>query len=142
MCEILGCPREQILGRRIFEFTDEENTRIFRENVARRERGESSTYEIALTRPDGGQIPCLVTAMPLLDDRGVKIGSFAMFTDITQRRQAEESVRRSQRLLQSVLDNTNALIYVKALDGRYLIVNRKWCELVQMRRCIPRAERQ
>lgn len=132
MCEILGCPREQILGRRIFEFTDEENTRIFRENVARRERGESSTYEIALTRPDGGQIPCLVTAMPLLDDRGVKIGSFAMFTDITQRRQAEESVRRSQRLLQSVLDNTNALIYVKALDGRYLIVNRKWCELVQM----------
>ena len=108
-----------------------ENTRIFRENVARRARREADTYEIALTRPDGTQIPCQVTAMPLLDDHGVKIGSFAMFTDITERRRAEESLRRSQRLLQSVMDNTNALIYVKDSDGRYLVVNRKWCELLQ-----------
>jgi len=88
MCEILGRPREQILGRRIFEFTDEENTGSSR-RTSLAERGERGSYEVALTRPDGSRIPCQVSASPLYDDRGVKIGSFAMFTNITERKRLE-----------------------------------------------------
>ncbi len=92
MCQILGRPRDEIVGRRIFDFTDEENTRVFKENVARRARGESGTYEVSLLKPDGSLIPCRVSAMPLLDERGVKTGSFAMFTDITEQKRAEREV--------------------------------------------------
>jgi two-component system sensor histidine kinase/response regulator len=93
MCQILGRPREQILGRTIFEFTDEDNTRIFKENVARRSKGEAGSYEISLLRDDGGLVPCHVSAMPLLDESGAKTGSFAMFTDITERKRAEVELR-------------------------------------------------
>jgi two-component system sensor histidine kinase/response regulator len=93
MCAILGRKREEVLGRSIFDFTDEANTGIFKENIARRARGEVGSYEVALTRADGTLVPCRVNATPLLDDKGVKIGSFAFFTDITLEKRREEELR-------------------------------------------------
>ena len=46
-------------------------------------------------RSDGKQVPCLVNASPLLDGDGCKIGSFGMFTDIAERKQMEEELRRN-----------------------------------------------
>jgi PAS domain S-box-containing protein len=89
MCRILKRPREEIVGHRIFDFTDEENTRIFRENVARRAHGESGTYEISLIARDGSLVPCQLSASPLLDEQGSKVGAFALCTDITLRKQQE-----------------------------------------------------
>ena len=82
MAEILGRPREEIMGRTIFEFVDAANEAIFHDQVRRRQQGETGAYEIALLRPDGTQVPCLFNATPLLDDEGVRIGSFAMVADL------------------------------------------------------------
>ncbi len=92
MCAILRRPREQIIGRRIFEFTDEANTRIFKENVSRRAHGESGAYEVSLSAPDGSLVPCQFSASPLLDENGSKIGAFALCTDITLRKQQETEI--------------------------------------------------
>ncbi|MEZ0395986.1 MAG: PAS domain S-box protein [Anaerolineales bacterium] len=43
--------------------------------------------------------------------------------ELLERKQAEEALRQSQTLLQSILDHANAMIYLKDLDGRYLLVN-------------------
>ncbi len=104
MCQILGRTRDQILGHPIFDFTDEENTRLFKENVAKRARGESGSYEVSLLRPDGSLVPCQVNATPLHDEQGVKIGSFAMFTDITERKRSEQALRDSERRLRAQND--------------------------------------
>ena len=87
MAEILGRPREEIMGRTIFEFVDAANEAIFHDQVRRRQQGETGAYEIALLRPDGTQVPCLFNATPLLDDEGVRIGSFAMVADLRRFRQ-------------------------------------------------------
>jgi PAS domain S-box-containing protein len=50
-------------------------------------------------------------------------------TEIAVRRQAEEDSKRSQRLLQDIVDNSMAVIYVKDLQGHYLLVNRRFSEL-------------
>lgn len=96
MCEILGRPREEIIGRRIFEFVDDENRRIFKESVAKRELGVAESYEVALSRPDGSQVPCLASATPLTDEQGVKIGSFALFADITERKRSEMELKSAK----------------------------------------------
>ncbi len=49
--------------------------------------------------------------------------------DIAERRRAEEALRASQRLLQAVMDNSIAIIYVKDTEGRYLLVNRHFEQL-------------
>ena len=46
-----------------------------------------------------------------------------------ERRQAESATRESQELLHAITDNTEAIIYVKDLQGRYLMVNRRYSEL-------------
>ena len=38
-------------------------------------------------------MPCRANAMPLLDEHGVKVGSFALFTDITDQKRFEEELR-------------------------------------------------
>ena len=40
-----------------------------------------------------------------------------------------EALHESQQLLVAIIDNSAAVIYVKDLEGRYLLVNRLFCEL-------------
>ena len=52
----------------------------------------------ALQRPDGVNVPCLFNASTFFDEKGVKKGSFALVTDITARKLAEEQVRRAKEI--------------------------------------------
>ncbi|MBI5248638.1 MAG: response regulator [Desulfomonile tiedjei] len=98
LCTILGRRQEQIVGRRILDFVDEENRQIFVAQLEERKRGKSGAYEISLQRPDGVNVPCLISATPFLDDKGAKKGSFALVTDITDRKQADEQMRRAKEM--------------------------------------------
>ncbi|WP_052672422.1 PAS domain S-box protein [Aliterella atlantica] len=63
----------------------------------------------------------IVTA---LRDRNGKLRGFSLVVrDITERRQSQEALRESEQRLQAILDNSTALIYVKDLQGRYLMIN-------------------
>ena len=44
------------------------------------------------------------------------------------------ALRESQHLLQAIVDNTTAVIFAKDIEGRYMLVNRGFEELFQMRR--------
>jgi PAS domain S-box-containing protein len=48
----------------------------------------------------------------------------------SEREQAEVALRHSQALLQAVVDASTALIYVKDLQGRFLLVNRSLADLL------------
>ncbi len=98
LCTILGRPQEQIVGQQILDFVDEENRKIFVAQLEERKRGKSGAYEISLQRPDGVNVPCLISATPFLDDKGAKYGSFALVTDITDRKQADEQMRRAKEM--------------------------------------------
>src|SRR5260370_10807117 len=53
---------------------------------------------------------------------------------IAQRRQGEEALRDSQHLLQAIIDNSQAVIFVKDLEGRYLLINSRFEELFHVSR--------
>src|SRR5271157_3221947 len=44
----------------------------------------------------------------------------------SERRKAEEALRASEERLQDIVDNTTAVIFVKDLELRYLLVNREF----------------
>jgi PAS domain S-box-containing protein len=78
-----------------------------------------------------------------LDEIGVLGNTFNVMTEqlcglvqsleerVQERKQAEEALRASQRRLQDIIDNSSALVSVKDLDGRYLLVNRRTAEVFQ-----------
>jgi PAS domain S-box-containing protein len=95
MSTILGRTKEEIIGRKIYDFMDEENIEKVRRQERMRSESKSSLYEVSLMRSGGKRVPCLVNASPLFDGGGNKIGSFGMFTDISERRHMEADLRRN-----------------------------------------------
>ena len=51
---------------------------------------------------------------------------------VTDRKRAENALRRNEQLLQDVVNNTTAVIYVKYADGRYLLVNRRFEQIFDL----------
>jgi PAS domain S-box-containing protein len=58
----------------------------------------------------------------------------AVIVDITERKRAEEELRESEQRLQDIVDNTTAMVFVKDLDLRYLLVNREYERRHRVRR--------
>jgi PAS domain S-box-containing protein len=56
-----------------------------------------------------------------------------LLQEARERERAEETVRSSQLLLQAIVDNSMAVIYVKDLQGRYLLVNRRYEDIFHRR---------
>jgi PAS domain S-box-containing protein len=56
-------------------------------------------------------------------------GVVAVGTDITELKQAEQAVRESEALLKTVVDNIPAVVFLKSMEGRYTLINRKYEEL-------------
>ncbi len=70
--------------------TDREN---LLEQMGRRERGEASVFEQRLRAKDGEALWILVSGTPIKNEFGNFCGSFAMMTDITERKQAEQQLQ-------------------------------------------------
>jgi PAS domain S-box-containing protein len=130
MCEILGRAKGEIIGRKIYDFLDEESRSKVRKQEEMRRESKRSLYEASLIRSNGEKVPCLVNASPLLDKDGDKIGSFGMFTDITERKAAEEAVRESRERLDTILKTTAQGFWLNDKDDNIMEVNEAMCEIL------------
>jgi PAS domain S-box-containing protein len=126
LCRILRRPRKEIVGRRIADFTDEGNTQVFKKNVSRRVHGEFGNYEVSLSAPDGSLVPCQVSASPLLDEQGTKIGAFALCTDITERKRAEQELANRLAFQQALIETIPYPMFVKDAEGRFIRCNKAY----------------
>ncbi len=50
--------------------------------------------------------------------------------DITRRRRMEVALSKSSAQLQDLVDNTSDVIQLISLDGKFIFVNRAWCEIL------------
>ena len=74
----------------------------------------------------------------LVSQASISLDHARLYADLTQenndRRRAEEALRVSEERLQDIVDNTSAVISVKDLDLRYLLVNREYERRHRVRR--------
>jgi two-component system cell cycle sensor histidine kinase/response regulator CckA len=130
MCEMLEYTREEILGQPAYDFFDAENQKIISSQVERRRQGLINSYEISWRRKDGQNIHTIISPKPLLDDNGEYRGSFAVVTDITERKIANESLKASEANYRSIFNAVNDAIFVHDIEtGQILDVNKKMCEM-------------
>jgi PAS domain S-box-containing protein len=79
--------------------------------------------ELRMRRCDGSVIWVRNTTRAIPDEKRAAICYEGSAEDITARREAEDALRRNYNLLHAVIDNTPDAIFVKDLQGRYLMVN-------------------
>src|SRR3954463_4045398 len=58
-----------------------------------------------------------------------RVARLIVATDVTEDRERERALLESEKRLHDLIDATTAVIYVKAIDGRYLLVNKRFEEL-------------
>ncbi len=92
-CEMTGYRREELLGKVTFDVLfDEEGCRFVSEANQQRRKGASSRHELRLKKKTGEMLWSIVGGTPITDTNGAVTGSMRVFTDITERKNAEEQL--------------------------------------------------
>ena len=95
------------------------------------EGGARSTNENV--RQDGETILCDWYNTPLVDGGGHVMGVASLVMDVTERRRAEEEVRRSEARFRSVWENSLDGMRLTDAGGRMVLVNDAFCRMVGRR---------
>lgn len=123
LAKILGVTIEEGLTLPITELIHPDDRDTMPMRRAQRERGEGASYEQRLLRRDGTVCWALLESSPLFDDDGRFEGVLTMVTDITQRKLAEEALRRSESRFRTLADSGLIGVIVFDQDGEPIEVN-------------------
>lgn len=123
MAEMLGYTREEMLGVQVASFMFHDQLEDHTEKMKKRQIGKGDTYERRFIRKDGAHIWCNVSATSIVDEAGKFAGSFAMLTDITERKLAEEALRQSEEKYRTLFEDAVLGIFRSTPGGQYLDIN-------------------
>ncbi|HSB90303.1 MAG TPA: PAS domain S-box protein [Anaerolineales bacterium] len=98
---LLGYTAEELTGRHLSTIIPPDQVAVVRAANARRAEGESDRYELQLQRKDGTRISVLVSGSPRFQD-GELEGTIAVFTDITELKEAQRDVARRAEVMQAL----------------------------------------
>jgi PAS domain S-box-containing protein len=87
--------------------------------------GVCELFEKQYIRRDGTHVPVLVAAAAIEGTRGENV---AFVLDLTERKRAEEAVRRSEREIRDVIETIPAIVWIARPDGSNEFANRRWVE--------------
>ncbi|MEW5859730.1 MAG: PAS domain S-box protein [Cyanobacteriota bacterium] len=109
LSEMLGYSIEEMQGRPLFDFMDDEGKAIAARQAKLHHQGIEDKIDFKFCCKDGSFRWAIVSSAPILDAAGNYAGAFAMVTDITARRQAEEALRESEARLREQATRENLL---------------------------------
>ncbi|MEE8147738.1 MAG: PAS domain S-box protein, partial [Longimicrobiales bacterium] len=124
--EVLGRPITTVILRP--EETKQEFDRMREALKTGSWRGE---YE--QRRKDGGSFWADTVLSLVTDETGKPCAIIGIDRDITKRKRAEEALRESYNLFHAVVEGTTDAVFVKDLDGRYLVINSTGAEMMGRR---------
>jgi PAS domain S-box-containing protein len=133
--ELLGYSREEfpdILESWTSRLHPEDSERVLAALRAHLEQHEPYDVEYRLLTQQGEYRWFRARGQAVWDEHGHPIRMAGSLQCITDRKQMEEALRRSERLLKDVIDNTTAVIYVKLADGRFLLTNRRFQQIFNL----------
>ncbi len=93
MADMLEYAIDEMIGQKLDIFLEPEELADHEHQMQERSKGNAGFYERRFHRKDGKVVWCNVSATPIFNDKKQFAGSFAMITDITERKQAEMQIK-------------------------------------------------
>jgi len=122
-CDIVGYEVEEALGMRTLDLIDREYHSKIRSETELRKTGVSSAYDAVMTRKDGSKRIVEVSAVPYRDDDGKIVGTTGLLIDITEKRAAEEALRRSEQRYRDLIEQLPVGVAIARLDETFELAN-------------------
>ena len=115
--EMVGYTVDELIGLSLGTLTFPEDGQDVVGMMERRRQGLPEQEEMRFRCKDGSEIWTIKATAPLFDEAGTFAGSFAFFSDLTDRKRAETRLRTSEVRLRSYFEYVPAGIVLASLDG-------------------------
>jgi PAS domain S-box-containing protein len=126
-CEAISgyTPEEYLANSALMaEIIHPDDRAAYHNHLQELELPDSSDLEFRIVRKDGAVRWISHHCQPIYGEDGVFMGRRGTNRDISERKNAEMALARSEELMRGITDNSSAVIFVKDLQGHYLFVNR------------------
>jgi PAS domain S-box-containing protein len=132
MNELIGMHYSEIIDAEWIEIVKEKYKTQVKNNI------EETLIEFCI-RTKYGDLKWVEQSAVLIMENNLPVGFQCIIKDISERKEMEDVLRKyevelvqNQERLQSILDNAASLIYIKDLEGRYLLTNKKFKEVLHV----------
>ena len=121
--EIIGIPKDQILGREFFSLIGKRDEEFLEEMVMRGEGlGEKVCTEMSIQTPQGQVKEAEVCIAPTRSDDG-RIKTYAYIRDITERKRFEKELRESEEKFRNLFERVQHGLFISSKEGKFLDCN-------------------
>jgi PAS domain S-box-containing protein len=98
LAQMLGWNNEEMPGKSLFDFLDEENRQSALENLACCRQGVAVQFDLNLRTLDGRNLRTRASTLPLFDEVGQYSGALALIIDLTEPKLLEGQQQQEQKL--------------------------------------------
>ena len=117
-CDMVGYAREEVEGQSFRRFTHPDDIARDEEQLkAIRAGGESSTIDKRFIHKSGREVWVRRSAAVLRDETGTPRMVIGAFVDLTEQRQKDRALLKTNGFLNAIVENTPIAIYTTDLDG-------------------------
>lgn len=136
LCDIVGYTEQELLATNFQAITYPDDLATDLAYVTQLLAGEISAYHMEKRYIHKlGKIVWIQLSVSLIrDSEGRPLYFIAQIQNVTERHRVTAELRESEARLQAILDNSPTLIFLKDIEGRYLMVNREFEHIFHLTR--------
>ncbi len=129
---VLGYSREELIGRNFNALLHPDWIEYFNANFLRLvAAGEISGVEFEMLKKDGSAILASFNGKVQHDDEGHFLRTHCIFQDITERRQAENTLKESETRFRTIFEQAAiGVALTESQTGRLIRINQRYCNMV------------
>jgi rsbT co-antagonist protein RsbR len=118
--------REDVIGHSINELFDHENVARWISELEQISPAQPEVEMITHYEYDGVDMTFLARSFMLTNAAGAMTGIASIVRDMTKEHALEQKLYKNEYILQTIIDNAPATVYVKSLDNVMLIANQAY----------------
>ncbi len=132
MADILGYTKKELYNFTVYDIVPQKwhdfGNKIITEQVFR--RGYSDEYELEAIKKDGSSLPVSIRTWIIKDKDGKPVGRWSIARDITERKQAEEALKESEKRYRGLYKSSRDGIISVDMDGNIIECNQSLADML------------